>query len=263
MVTGNWLNNDGLPLFYGTSKPVPELGGDYVMYGENREIEVMISLGATSFGTPTLQAPTLPLPSSFQGTVASQSATANTGIVSYTTLFPLQITAPVTAAGTTGAQTGVLNIINPQLYIDQIDLECLVAANAGTGGATGLTGIGLVVNLPANGSNPSSWAQITPNAGVQLLGACANARMTAGAHYTWYGDGTAFGTATPPTAGSWLGNVPAVTLAESFLPGGFPNNAYISAIAAGGTYTGASGGGLLRLRVRYHIYGNINDATQI
>src|SRR5215831_4827737 len=241
---GFWLNQDGLPLQFGTTKAIPELGGDYLLYGENREIETYVCLGNTIWGTGTT--PNVPnIPSSFQGTPASWTTTANTGILGYTTLFPLQGTAPITVAGS----TGLLSLTNVQVYIDQIDLEVLVAANAGTGAATGLTGIGLVTINPAT----QVFAQVTPNAGVQLLGACANAKMAAGMHYTWYGDGTAFGTASPPTAGSWLGQVPLVT--NSITP--LPTNAFISAIAAGGTYTGSSGGGLLKLRVRYNIYGNI------
>lgn len=248
MSTGNWLNNDGLYLQFGTSKAIPEIGGEYMVYGDNREIELMINLGATSYGSASGQNVQNPaLPSSFQGTVASQTATANTGIVSFTTLFPLQQVAPVTVAGT----DGVLKLNNPQLFIDSIELETLVSANAGTGSATGLTGIGLVVQNTT--TTPSSWSQITPNAGVQLMGAVTNAQMTAGKRFTFYPDGTAVGTGTPPTAGSWLGNVPLVT--NAFTP--IPVSAWISAIASGGTFTGSSGGGLIKLRIRYYYYGTI------
>jgi hypothetical protein len=235
-----WINNDNLPVEFGPDKAIADLGGDYLAYGEQRVFETLINLGATSWGAGGLQ--NAALPSSFSATATSFGAV---GIVSPTALFPLQPTAPVTAANS----SGVLNFVAPQLRIEQIDLDCLIAANAGTGGATGLTGIGLVTVNPST----HQWAQVTPNAGVQFLGACANARMTAGAHYTWYADGTAFGTGTPPTAGSWLGNVPLVNNAFTPLPAG----AYVSAIAAGGTYTGSSGGGLLKLRIRYTWYGNI------
>lgn len=244
MSAGFWNNPDGLPIQFGTQKAIPELGGNYLMYGENREIETYINLGATSFGVNAVQNPALP--SSFVGTGTPNAA----GIVSMTTLFPLQATAPVTVADS----TGLLTISKPQLYIDQIDLEVLVAANAGSGGATGLTGIGFATISPstASGTN-STFVQVTPNAGVQLLGACANAKMAANMHYTWYGDGTATGTASPPTAGAWLGNVPLVTNAITPLP----TYGLISAIAAGGTYSGSSGGGLLKLRIRYNYYGTI------
>lgn len=239
---GFWLNQDGLPVQFGTDKAISELGGDYLVFGDSREFESYIPLGATAFGPAgTLSYPGTP--SSFSGTSTFKEA----GIVSRTGLFPLQPTAPVTVAD----GNGLLTIKNPQLYISQVDLEVLVAANAGTGGATGLTGIGLVTVNPAT----PAFVQVTPNAGVQFVGAVVNANMTAGKHWTWYADGTAIGSSNPPTAGSWLGAVPLVT--NSITP--LPTNGFVSAIVAGGTYSGASGGGLLRLRVRYNWYGSINQ----
>lgn len=241
MSTGFWINADGLPLQFGTQKAIPEMGGNYLVYGDVREVEVLVPLGTTYFGS-TQKLSIAGAPSSFSGTGTPNAA----GIVSMTTMFPLQGTAPVTVANSSGN----LVLSNTQLYIDQIDLEVLVAANAGSGGATGLTGIGLVTINPAT----QAFVQVTPNAGVQLLGSCVNAKMAAGMHYTWYADGTAFGTASAPVAGSWLGNVPLVT--NSITP--LPENGFISAIAAGGTYSGSSGGGLLKLRIRYCYYGTIS-----
>lgn len=279
MVAGNWLNYDGLYLQYGTSKAIPEAGGDYLMYGESREIEVLVNLGATVYGLPTANVANPALPSSFQGTIASQTALANTGIVSFTTLFPLQPTAPIGMAtagiytASAGAANGILNIFNPQMYIERVETLTLVAANAGTGGATGILGIGLVTPVSNQSSTPTapSWAQITPNAGVQILGAINNAQMANGTRYTLWPPVNAIAEYTTPTtaittyptAGSWMGNVPLTTLAETYLPGGLPNNAYISAIANGGVFTGSAGGGLIKLRIRYFWYGTINDATQI
>lgn len=245
MVAGFWLNQDGLPLQFGTQKVIPELGGDYLMYGENREAEFYVNLAATSFGSGVIQNPALP--SSFSGTSTPNAA----GILSLTTLFPLQAPAVSGDSIPPAGSSGLFQILQPHLYIDQIDLEVLVAANAGTGGATGLTGIGLVtVN-----NQTDQFVQVTPNAGTQLLGTCVNAKMAVGMHYTWYADGTAFGTASPPTAGSWLGNVPAVT--NTITP--TPTNAFVSAIASAGTFSGTTAAGLLKLRVRYNYYGVINQ----
>jgi hypothetical protein len=242
MSTGFWLNQDGLPLQFGTQKAIPEVAGDYLAYGENRILESYICLGNTAFGSAgTLQVPGLPL--TFSGTSTPIAA----GIQSMTTLFPLQPTAPITQADTSGN----LTLNNMQLYIDQVDFEVLIAATAGTGGATGLAGIGLVTVNPATGA----FVQVTPNAGVQIMGAATNAKMASGMHYTWYGDGTAFGTATPPTAGSWLGRVPLVT--NSITP--LPTNAFLSVLTTGGPYTGTNAGGLMKVRVRYNYYGSINQ----
>lgn len=46
MVAGSWLDNDGKFRQYGVSKAVPEVGGDFLSYGETRIFEVNISLAA-------------------------------------------------------------------------------------------------------------------------------------------------------------------------------------------------------------------------
>lgn len=266
MTSGSWLNLDGLYLQYGTAKAVQEYGGDYVIYGPWRELEVMISAGASSISNPSNSNNTVALPSSFQGAIASQSAAANTGILSYTTFFPLQSTAPVNAA-TAG---GIITIVNPQLMIDQVDIRCLTDLTV-TGSATGLLGVGLVTALPVTTSGGAqAWAQITPNGGVQLQGAVLNAKWVKGAHYIFLADGTQIGTASGPTAGSWLSaagkgyQLPLTTLTETMLPGSLPNNAYLSSITTGSAqYTGTTEGGLMLFSVKYRQMFTINDANQI
>lgn len=249
MVAGFWVNQDGLPLQFGTQKVIPELGGDYLVYGETREIEQYICLGATSFGNGAIQVPALP--SSFSGTSTPIAA----GIQSMTTMVPLQVTAPVTVA----SSGGVLTVANPQISWESVEVETLISANAGSGGATGIT-VGLV-GMQQSGAT-SQFVQITPNAGTQIIKSLLNAQMVAGNKLTWYPDATVFGTAIGSSvAGDWMGTttkgtqIPLVTNALTPLP----DNAWISAIAAGGTYTGSSGGGLLKLRLRYTVYGTITQ----
>lgn len=57
MVGGSWLNNDNLYLQYGTQKAVPTTAGDYLSYGEWRDIEFTINLASLST-TPTIIANT-------------------------------------------------------------------------------------------------------------------------------------------------------------------------------------------------------------
>jgi hypothetical protein len=250
MVAGNWTNNDGLVLQFGTAKAVTEVGGDYMVLGDIREIEAYISLAQTTWGTAVGVYPAVPaLPSSFSGTSTPIAA----GIQSLTTLFPLQNTAPVLTASSGNG----LILSAPQLWIDQLDLEVLVSANAGTGGATGLTGIGLAYATQAGAS--SAFAQVAPNAGVQLVGAAAIANLVAGKRWTYYPDGTVVGSTGAPTAGSWLGNVPLTTSFLNGTSGTLANAAYISAIASAGTFSGTTAAGLLRLRIRYGTYGAINQ----
>lgn len=44
MVTGSWLNTDGLLLQYGTQKTIPEPGGDFLFWGSTRVMEVVVDL---------------------------------------------------------------------------------------------------------------------------------------------------------------------------------------------------------------------------
>jgi hypothetical protein len=57
MAGGNWLDPDGLFRQYGTSKAVPTTAGDYLSYGEWRDIEFTVTLSALST-TPTIIANT-------------------------------------------------------------------------------------------------------------------------------------------------------------------------------------------------------------
>lgn len=263
MVAGTWLNQDGLYLQFGTQKAVQDVGGEYMTYGSTREIETYISLAGTTIGSSGSFVQIPALPNGFTGTGTAIQA----GVQSLTNIFPLQATAPVTSA--TGGNGLILTA--PQLYIDQIELEVLVTANAGTGGATGLSGIGLVYATEAGAS--SAFAQIAPNAGVQLMGAINNAAMTAGATWTFRpnANGVAanggagfiqYSTAAAtnlPTAPAWIGNVPQVTSFLNGSSGALANSAYISALATGGTYSGTTAAGLLKLRIRYTTYGSINQ----
>ena len=130
MVAGTWYNQDGLYLQYGTQKAVPEVGGDYLVYGETREIEQLIPLVPMQLTIGGQQVPAPPL--SFSGTGTAAAA----GVQSLTTIVPLQQTAPVIT--TTG---GVLLFSNPQVFFEEVTVEGLISA-AGT--ATSIS-VGLVV----------------------------------------------------------------------------------------------------------------------
>ena len=240
MVAGFWYNQDGLPIQYGTQKAIPEVGGDYLVYGETREIEQLIPLVPYQLTAAGLQVPG-PAQTTFSGT----GSTAAAGIQSLTTLFPLQATAPVTT--TTG---GVLLLSNPQLFIEQVDIETLVTAAGGTSIA-----VGLVTTSP--GSPSSSFVQVSPNAGTQIVKNVVTATMSAGTRATWTSPGaTGFlwnntANATVAGGGDWVGiNMPLVTNAITPLPA----SAWLSTVATG-TFTN----GLVKLRIRYTMYGTISQ----
>lgn len=237
MSTGVWINNDGLPLQFGTQKAIPELGGDFLIYGENREIEQIIPLVPCQWGNGNIQVP-IP-PTSFSGTTTPIAA----GIQSMTQLFPLQVTA-INTGGTT------ITLTNTQLFIEQVEIVPLITATGGTSISVGLA----TVSSPANaGTTPSTFVQVTPNAGVQIVNACVTATMaTTVGKTTWTAPGSVGFNSSGTTAaggGTWVGtNMPLVT--NSLLP--LPDHAFLSTIASG-TFTN----GLIKLRIKYTIYGNI------
>ena len=235
MVAGNWFNQDGLYLQYGTQKAVPEVGGDYLIYGETREIEQLIPLVPMELTTAGQQVPAPP--TSFSGTSTAIAA----GIQSLTTFMPLQQTAPVTT--TTG---GVIVLSNPQIFIESVEIEPLISAAGGTS-----VSIGLVTDSP--GSPSSSFVQVSPNAGVQLVNAILTANLAVGfkSLFTQPGStGLLYESATNIAGGgTWVGiQMPLVT--NSITP--LPASAWISTIASG-TFTN----GLFKLRVRYTTFGSI------
>lgn len=238
MSTGFWLNPDGLPKQFGTSKAIPTMGGEYLMYGETREIEQLIPLVPMAMGSGAVQVPAPP--TSFVGTTTPIAA----GIQSLTDIVPLQITPVTTVSG------GVLTFTTTQLFFEQIEVDTIIAATGGTS-----LNVGLVCVSP--GTPTSSFVQVTPNAGVQLLDTFVIANMNAsGKKVTWNSPGTtgiSSGTAANNTiagGGAWLGSVPLVTNVLTPLP----SKAYISAIA-----TGAFTSGLIKIRLRYTLYGNISN----
>src|SRR5712664_2159550 len=151
MVAGYWVNQDGLVLQYGTQKAVPEMGGDYLIYGEIREVEQYIPLVPTTWGSGGVAQGAPPTSLTFVGTGTSLQA----GIQSLTQMFPLQLTAPQTASGS------ALTLTNTQLFIESVWLETVqvIAPTSNT-----MT-VGLVTST--GGSTPA-YVQIAPNAGFQI-----------------------------------------------------------------------------------------------
>src|SRR6267154_1720585 len=224
MVAGTWYNQDGLYLQYGTQKQVPEIGGDYLVYGETREVEQYIPLVPTQFGSPAT-AGSSPFvvgaaPTTFSGTGTALQA----GIQSLTTLFPLQST-PLP----TGLTSGTIILDRTQLFIEEVTVETIVGATGGTS-----LQVGLVTTSQLPGSPNATFVQVTPNAGVQLLGGTAfvTARMATPGQRTSFTLPNTTGlewdlsTTVAAGGGAWMGNVPLVTNAITPLP----QSAWISSI---------------------------------
>ena len=248
MTTGYWVNQDGLPLQFGVSKAQTSQGGDYLVYGETREIEQLIPLVPMAMGVGGVQTPAPP--TSFSGTSTPIAA----GIQQLTNIVPLQITPVTTVSG------GVITFTTSQLFFEQIEVDTIIGATGGTSIAVGL--VASQPYVPAQ-SQTAPYVQVTPNAGVQLINGLLTANMaTSGqkALFTQPGSTGALLSATngSPIAGggSWLGSVPLVTNTVYNTSNALilPAKAYISTIATG-TFTS----GLIKLRLRYTLYGNISQ----
>jgi hypothetical protein len=259
MVAGTWFNQDGLYLQFGTQKPVPEVGGDYMVYGDVREIEQYIPLVPMQFSTSGLQ---VPAPAtSFSGT----STAAAAGIVSLTTFFPLAQTAPTTAAS-----SSVITVSQPQIFIEQVEVDTIMAATQ-SGVTTGSISVGLVTseNAAQAASANGAFVQITSSvgsAGQQILNAfplVASGSVTAqggvGAKTVYTGPTNGFtfsgaGSATVAAGGgSWVGIFSPIPT-NSLTP--LPQSAWLSTIVT--TNAGSFTSGLLKLRIKYVMFGNIN-----
>lgn len=237
MVGGFWLNQDGLPLQFGTQKAIPEVGGDFLYYGENREVEQIIPLVPTTYGSG------VQIPAPAQTTFSGTGTPAAAGIISLTQMFPLQITAPNTGGST-------ITLANTQMMIEQVEIVPLITAAGGTSITVGLVTTSETANT---GVNPAAFVQVTPNAGVQVINGLLTAAMsTAAGKITWTAPGATGiqnGAVNVAGGGTWIGlNMPLVT--NSLTP--LPTDAFLSTIQTG-TFTN----GLIKLRIKYFIYGSI------
>ena len=145
MVAGNWMNNDGLYLQFGTSKAVPTTMGDFLMPGEWRDIEFTCNLAT---GNPL--------------------ATAGTYIMGNTTFLPtgvfiesVNVSVETAAAGGTSLSIGTMRA-DRTTGISATNLSTAIAT------ATLIQGYNNTNSLPAGGaavgttvSFPDGFAYIT------------------------------------------------------------------------------------------------------
>lgn len=120
MVGGSWMNNDGLYIQYGTTKSTPTTMGDYMVYGDTREIEFTITMSGLTT-SPVIQGNTTFLPTGvFIESIQTNVETAGAGgtsisigtmradrstVISNTALLNAQLLASHDAAGETNTYT--------------------------------------------------------------------------------------------------------------------------------------------------------------
>lgn len=118
MVGGNWMNNDGLFVQFGTSKAVPTTMGDFLSYGEWRDIEFTADL-----------------------TTGQPLATAGTYIMGNTTMLPTGVfiesvnySVETAGAGGTSISVGTMRA-DRTTSISNTNLSAAIATASLTAGA--------------------------------------------------------------------------------------------------------------------------------
>lgn len=131
---GTWLNQDGLYLKYGVTKTIPQTTGDYLSYGDTREIELTIDL-TTLTASPVIQNDT-----TFFGT--------NMFIESVT------VDAETNSTGGTSFSVGLTQLDRTTVVSNTEFLATVPIADHATAGqlktyTTGVTGVGVGVGTTA------------------------------------------------------------------------------------------------------------------
>lgn len=146
MTAGSWFNNDGLYVQYGTQKAVPETAGDYLSYGSNRMIEVLIDL-TTLTSTAAIQSNTtfFPAPPSGQLYIEKVELTVETASASGTSFSVglIQTDRATIPSGYSAAFVSALANASTNAVGD------LLTLSAGSTGAGSLIG-----TFPANATGP-------------------------------------------------------------------------------------------------------------
>lgn len=139
MAGGNWMNNDGMFLQFGTSKAIPTTMGDFLSYGETRDIEFTLT-PSTLTATPAIQGNTTFLP---------------TGVYIESIMTQAEATPP---AGGTSISIGTMRADRSTVISNVALLNLQVLASHNTAGETntyfesvaagGGTSVGTITNFP-------------------------------------------------------------------------------------------------------------------
>lgn len=142
MTAGNWRNTDGLYLQYGTQKAVPTTMGDYMVYGDTRELEFTLT-PSTLTTSPVIQ----DFVTFFSSNVFVESVTT--------------VVDNVACAGGTSISIGLMNLDGTTVISNTAFLAAAVLADHTAVGqtktytngvATGGAYLGTVTNLTSGGA---------------------------------------------------------------------------------------------------------------
>jgi len=162
MVGGSWTNNDGLFLQFGTSKATPTTAGDYLSYGEWRDIEFTVTLSALST-SPTIIANT-----TFLGTNIF--------------LESVNVNMESAATGGTSLSIGTMRLDRSTVIANNNIVNALVTASMTAGASItmvgGSTSAGALVGTTVTTSQlPDGAAYITATVGGTYSAGVAKVRL--------------------------------------------------------------------------------------
>lgn len=154
MTTGNWFNNDGLYLEFGTTKAQVDTAGEYKMFGPQRIIEVDIDI------------------STLTTTAAIQSNNTFFPIGTNIQIDKVEVIAQVAVATITSFSVGLMKQDRTTALSDTALINAMTQAVVGTAGNTqvltaGSTAAGAYVGATAGGyvgayaGNPTEMAYMT------------------------------------------------------------------------------------------------------
>lgn len=191
MSSGSWTNSDGLYIQFGTTKAVPETGGDYKMPGPNRFIEVDINLAnltssSLAATTPTVISNTLFFPEG-QGTFIEKVELLNVtpGSTSAIALSLGLVQGDRVTVPTTGGATSFINAfsLTGATISAQGNLVTFTVGSSGVGGLVGSSSVQWNTNTTLQSNSVGGY--LTAN-----MGTITTATGTYRARIYYHGVGT-------------------------------------------------------------------------
>lgn len=165
MTYGSWLNADNLLLQYGAQKAVPTTGGDYMSYGETREIETLIYLAGLTT-TPQIVDVTTFMPAGTQTFIEQVEAVCEVGATGGTSFsvglgYPTPGTTTYTTNSITNASYPAVTVISNTAFINTMLIANVTTAGQKTILAEGTTAAGAYIGSTGGAYLGSSSATTT------------------------------------------------------------------------------------------------------
>lgn len=181
MANGSWLNADNLLIQYGAQKAIPSTAGDYLSYGETREIETLIYLAGLTT-TPQLIDLTTFMPAGTQTFIEQVETVCEIGATGGTSFsvglgYPTPGTTTYTTNSVSGASLPAVTVISNTAFINAMAIAQVTTAGQKTILAEGTTAAGAYIGAAGGAYLGSTSATTTFS---NYLTALAAGTFTAG-----------------------------------------------------------------------------------